>query len=385
MILLGVSLASASLGIPIALGAAGYLLVRPARRERLWVVIVPLVLYGIWYLDYGKSALKGKNVTAAPQYTADEVAGAVGGVVGLAVEWGRVLAVAAVAGLALHISRLRTFPRSFVMVLTTAVAFWVLTALARAHLGEATSPRYLYAGGLFVLLIAAEVVRGRRFARRALWLVAGVTALAALSGMNMFKKGADGLRYTDRIVRAEITPLEIGGEHMPPLFFPDRERAPGIVVRDYLAAVADIGSSPALTEAELARGDETHRRLADNVFVRGYGLALVPGGLRPAGPAPAAQRVTGARVRRAGSCVIVAPAVRGALVTLSLRVPPGGMSLAAPGSEVTLRRFASGYVDAAPLTGGATRALLRIPRDRSPRPWYAQVAGARSARACGFR
>src|SRR5204863_7192235 len=51
MILLGVSLASASLGIPIAFGAGAYLLVRPAQRGRLWVVLVPLVLYGIWYAD----------------------------------------------------------------------------------------------------------------------------------------------------------------------------------------------------------------------------------------------------------------------------------------------------------------------------------------------
>jgi hypothetical protein len=380
MILLGVSLASASLGIPIALGAGAYLLVRPARRERLWVVVVPLVLYGIWYADYGKSALKGENVTAAPQYTADEVAGAVGGVVGLAVEWGRVLAVAAVAGLALHISRLRTFSRSFVMVLTAAVAFWVLTALARAHLNEATSSRYLYAGGLLVILIAAEVVRGRAFSRRALWVVAVVTALAALSGMNMFKKGADGLRYTDRIVRAEITPLEIGGEHMPPLFFPDRARAPQVVPRDYLPAIADIGSSPAYTEAELARVDEAHRRLADNVFVRGYALALRPGGARPAGPAPG-----GRSVRRGGSCVTAHPRLRGATVTISLRVPPGGMSLQAPDASVTLRRFASGYEGATALSGGATRAVLRIPRDRSARPWWAQIQNARSVRACGIR
>jgi hypothetical protein len=379
MVLLGVSLASASLGIPIALGAGAYLLVRPARRERLWVVLVPLVLYGIWYADYGKSALKGKNVTAAPQYTVDEVAGAVGGVVGLTVEWGRVLAVTAVAGLALYISRLRTFSRAFVMLLTAAVAFWVLTALARAHLNEATSPRYLYAGGLLVILIAAEAVRARRFSRRALWVVAGVTALAALSGMNMYKKGADGLRYTDRIVRAEITPLEIGGDHMPPLFFPDRARAPQITVRDYLPAIADIGSSPAYTEAELARVDEGHRRLADNVFVRGYALALVPGGARPAGTAPA-----GRLVRRRGSCVTAQPAVRGATVSLSLRIPPGGMSLEAPGASVALRRFASGYVGATPLSGAATRAVLRIPRDRSARPWYAQVAGAGSLRACGL-
>jgi hypothetical protein len=385
MVLLGVSLASASLGIPIALGAGTYLLVRPARRGRLWVVVVPLVLYGVWYADYGKSALKGKNVTAAPPYTADEVAGAVGGVVGLAVEWGRVLAAAAVAGLAVHISRLREWSRSFTMVLTTALAFWVLTALARAHLNEATSSRYLYAGGLFVLLIAAEVVRGRVFSKRELWAVAAVTALAALSGMNMFKKGADGFRYTDQIVRAEITPLEIGGAHMSPLFAPDPAKAPQVVVRDYLPAIADIGSSPAYSESQLARVDETHRRLADNVFVRGYALALVPGARPARGAAPAPLPRPRARTGRRGSCVTARPRVLGATVTVSLRVPPGGMSLQAPGASVTLRRFASGFGGATPLSGGATRAVLRIPRDRSARPWYAQVADARSVRACGLR
>jgi hypothetical protein len=384
MILLGVSLASASLGIPIVLGAGAYLLVSPVRRGRLWVMLVPLVLYGIWYLDYGKSALRGKNVTAAPQYTADEVAGGVGGAVGLAVEWGRILAVAAAAGLAVHIARLRKLPRSFVMVLTAAVSFWVLTALARAHLQEATISRYVYAGGFFVILLAVEAVRGRRFSGRAVGVVAGVTVLAALSGMNMFKKGADGLRYTDRIVRAEITPLEIGGSRMSPDFVPDPQKAPQIVVRDYLGAVRDIGSSPAYTEAQLATIDEGHRQLADSVFVRGYALALVPGAPRTGGPAPVAQRTQGIRLRRSAGCVTAQPVVQGATVTVSLRIPPGGMSLQAPGAAVSLRRFASGFAGATPLSGGATRAVLRIPRDRSARPWYAQVQDALSVRACGL-
>jgi hypothetical protein len=384
MILLGISLASASLGIPIAIGAAAYLLVKPARRERLWIVLVPLALYAIWYLKYGKSALKGKNVTAAPQYTADEVAGAVGGVVGLAVEWGRILAVAAVAGLAIHLSRLRRLPRSFVMVLATAVAFWVLTALARAQLNEATSPRYLYAGGLFVLLIAAEAVRGRRFSPRALWVVAGVVVLAALAGLNTFKKGADGLRYTDRIVRAEITPIEIGGAHMPPDFVPDPEKAPQIVVGPYLTTIKEVGSSPAYTEAQLAAVDEGHRKLADSVFVRGYGLTLVPGAARQGGAAPVAERIPTARIRRSGACVTAQPAMRGATTTVAVRIPPGGMSLRAPGAGVFVRRFASGFEGAPQLVGDAGTAVLRIPRDRSARPWYAQIQNARSITACGI-
>jgi hypothetical protein len=67
-----------------------------------------------------------------------------------------------------------------------------------------------------------------------------------------------------------------------------------------------------------------------------------------------------------------------------LRVPLGGMSLSAPGAGVTLRRYAAGFTGAPALTGDAAAAVLRIPRDRSARPWYAQVANARSLRACGL-
>ena len=383
-VLLGVSLASASLGIPIVLGVAAYLLVRPARRRRLWVVLAPLVLYAIWYAGYGKSALKRENLTSVPEYTADEVAGAVGGLVGLSLEWGRVLALAAVGAVVLYVSRVRTLSRAFAMVLVTALAFWLLTALARAELNEPASSRYIYAGGLLVLLIAAEAVRGARFGRRALWLLGGLAAFAAVSGMHVYRKGADGLRFTDRIVRAEITPLDIGGAHMPPGFAPDPQRAPQIVAKEYLEAISDIGSSPSYSEAELARRDEGHRRLADNVFVRGYALSLVPGAQPPAGPAPVPLGVAALRIARRGSCAVVAPRVAGGPVTVSLRVPPGGMSLQAPGASVTLRRFASAYENATPLSGSAARALLRIPRDRSARPWWARVAGAHSVRACGL-
>jgi hypothetical protein len=278
-----------------------------------------------------------------------------------------VLAVAAVGGIVLYVSRVRSLSRALVMVLVTALAFWLLTALARADLNEPAASRYVYAGGLLVLLIAAEVLRGTRFSPRAMWLFGALAAFAALSGMHMYRQGADGLRFTDRTVQAEVTALDIGGAHMAPGFKPDAEKAPQITAGDYLGAVADIGSSPAYSESELASRDEGHRRLADNVFVRGYGLRLTaaPAGVRRA-PACAIRRTTPSR-----------PAV-------SLRIPPGGMSLRAPGGSVTLRRFASGFDGATPLAGDASNAILRIPRDRSARPWYAQVANARSLRACGI-
>jgi hypothetical protein len=243
----------------------------------------------------------------------------------------------------------------------------VLTAFARADLNTPTASRYLYPGGLFVLLIAVEALRGWRPSRFA-WGALGVGVLAAaLSGLGTFHDGANGLRFTDRIVKAEITPLEIGAGAMPASFQPDTAKAPQISAGPYLAAVRDIGSSPAYTEAQLAGIEDGRRALADSAFVRGYGLTLAAG-------------VEPAQGFTLTDCVHPRPAAGGVEVT----IPPGGMTLRAPGAQVTLRRFASTY-SLQPLAGNPSNAVLRIPRDRSGRPWYALVQHATGpVRACGI-
>jgi hypothetical protein len=60
------------------------------------------------------------------------------------------------------------------------------------------------------------------------------------------------------------------------------------------------------------------------------------------------------------------------------------MSLRAPGAGVVVRRFASGFDGGPQLVGDAGAATLRIPRDRSARPWYAEIQNAHSIRACGL-
>jgi hypothetical protein len=60
------------------------------------------------------------------------------------------------------------------------------------------------------------------------------------------------------------------------------------------------------------------------------------------------------------------------------------MSLRAPGAGVLLRRFAGGFAGAPQLVGDAAAAVVRIPRDRSARPWFAQIQNARSVTACGI-
>lgn len=378
---LAVALASSSLGIPMAIGAFAYLVVRPARRARLWVVAAPLALYALWYLGYGKSALKRENFTAAPGYSAEEVAGATAGVTGLPVEWGRTLAVAAVAALIWRMSRVRELPRSFAMVLVAAASFWGLTALARADVGEPAASRYLYAGGLFVLMIAAEALRGWLPSRLALGLVGAGALLAVVSGLGEFHDAANGLRSTDQIVKAEITPLEIGAGRMPADFQPEPAKAPQIEAGGYIAAVEDIGSSPAFTEKQLAGIDDGRRRLADGVFTRGYGLRLLPASaLGVAAPGPVADQPIESAVITRGACVLALPQT-GSTATVAFTAPAGGVSIRAPGGKVALRRFADSFGD--PLPGSAASALLRIPSDRSSRPWHVRVSGAKRIQACG--
>jgi hypothetical protein len=383
MVLLAVALASSSIGIPIAIGAAAYLAWRPSRWGRLWVVAAPLVLYAVWYLGYGKSALKRENVTAMPKYVAEETAGAVSGVAGLTVDWGRALAAAGTGALLWRLSRLRDLPRSFVMVLIAALAFWVFTGLARADVNEPAVSRYVYPGGLFVLLIAVEALRGWRPSRFALAAVGVGTLGAVLSGLGTFHDGANGLRATDRIVKSELAALEIGGGTIPAGFKPDPARAPEVTAGSYLKTVRDIGSSPAYTETELAGLDDGRRRLTDAVFVAGYRLALTTGTVPPTGPAPAVETNVGRTGQAHGSCVSTRPGRLGGTVNVTVTAPPGGISLRAPGARVVLRRFTSGFV-MPPLEGDPAQAVLRIPRDRSARPWHVLLQDAKQVIVCGI-
>jgi hypothetical protein len=149
--------------------------------------------------------------------------------------------------------------------------------------------------------------------------------------------------------------------------------------------VHGIGSSPAYSEQQLAGFDEGRKQLADSTFVRGYGLQLAPGGIRPSGPAPVPQPTVGAHLLKQGSCFGARPTAGASVVApLAFTAPPGGVSLHAPGGSIELRRFADAFGGVPPLEGDATRAILRIPRDGSSRPWHVVVQNASTVTACGI-
>src|SRR4051812_1560215 len=147
---------SSSLGVPIAVGVGAELLVS-RRRGALWIPIVPLALYGLWYLGYGKSAITADGIYHAPGWAVDAAAAASGSLFGRGLDYGRPLLFVALALVVFGVLRRGVSPR-LAGVLVAGAAFWLLTGAARSAGATPTQPessRYLYLGAVVLLLAGA--------------------------------------------------------------------------------------------------------------------------------------------------------------------------------------------------------------------------------------
>jgi hypothetical protein len=348
---LAISLGCSSIGIPFVVGAAVRLAWERRWWFRLWVVGAPSALYGLWYLPYGESQAEPGNVDVLGSYVATSAAGAVGALADLTLDWGRIAAGVLLGVGAATIIRRRRCPAFVAGMVATALSFWVLTGLSRAHLGEPNASRYLYLGGIMVLIAAAGLLpEGHRIGRlgiAAIWVAAGLSVWANVAPM---RAGASGLRSVSEPVSAELYVLELLADRAPPGYRPDPIRAPTLVVEPYLAAVHRHGS-PAPSEDEVLTLGGEARREADRVL-----RELVHPEIEPSSETPGAA----CRSLTDGGAVTVA----GARTLISA---PGG-------SDLRLARFAAEFPTepTATVPAGGTWALV-LPPDDADVPWRVQV------------
>lgn len=384
---LAVAIGFSSLGVAFAAGAAVDVLQRRRGRglRRAYLVAIPLLLYAAWYAGWGHTAdthLSLRNALNAPQFVFDGLASSLDSLLGLSTiavdgtgqpDWGRSLLVAAILLLVFaQIRRPGVSPRLW-PVAATAAAFWLLAAVNYIPGREAYSSRYMYAGGAFILLLAAELLRGARVGRPAL-LAGGVVALAAVaSNLVPLKDGEIWLREQTVLTRADLAAIEIAQRTVDPQFALTPEVAGtasliDIQAGNYLEVAREHGS-PAYTPAELAGAPESGRRQADIVL----GQAL---------PMSTETRPGRAKPAEAGSCVTVdqrgePPEVRVFPGVTSIEVPPGGPA------SFSLRRFAVGeypvVTEGAP---GDSTTLLEIPADTAARPWRLRVEAGQLVEVC---
>ena len=131
-----------------------------------WVPIVPVVLYGLWYLGWGHTGATQftfENLATAPAFVLDGFSASLASLLGFAtpedggLEWGRALFAVLVVLAAARLLALGRVPKGVWVALAIGVVFWVMIALNASYFRSAETSRYQFLGAVFVLMFAAEV------------------------------------------------------------------------------------------------------------------------------------------------------------------------------------------------------------------------------------
>jgi hypothetical protein len=384
---LALSLGCSSLGIPFAVAAFVVVLQSPRQRwlTRAYVFLIPVVLYGLWYLGWGSDAeshMSARNVLASPRYVAEALAVGTGNLFGLGTNpidgvtekiWGAVLLALIVIGLVWYKRRRPGIDSRFWPLAAAAAANWFLMAFNQMPGRDPVSSRYQYASCIFLLMLAANLLAGERIGRRGIAVGAVVTALAIGPNLIVLENGSDFFDSQTVFTRTDTAAIEIARRTVDPDFqlTPEVAGAPALVniyAGTYLEAVDEYGTN-AYSLPELEAAPPLARRQADIVLAAALPLtAWVQTGVY----APTAGAKCGATAGSPSEEVQVDPG------TIRIEVPPG------PKATLSLRRFATDEypVPLAKAEGGSTT-TVRIPRDEAPqRHWYLRVDAEQGARVC---
>jgi hypothetical protein len=382
---------------------------RPRRWERLWIVAVPLVLYGVWYLRYSGEESTGfalANVAALPSFAFDSLASELAALSGLFTEpgtrglgfdvaIGRVLAAAGIAACAWLVARHGAdrpgLLRALLPPACGLVTLWLITGVVASPERQPFSSRYLYGGCAIVLVLAGGLIAMSAARRRASIALAVVCAVALLPNIRALVYGADFLRLQSDINRGVLAGADLVGSDAAggtPLEDPANEVHDGVPdlksfdLEQYVASRERFGS-PALSTAQLREADPLAREAADRFMIRALGIAV-----RPAGSPPRTLRVrdaaeqTGGVLKEAHGCLVFTPQVAEAQLTVPL-ASSGLWLRPAPGSpvEVGLMRFADGPVVMLRAPGG--RSSVVAPAAGGLQGWTARVSTAQRVAVCG--
>lgn len=388
MLVLGVL--SGSLGVSFGLAAAVDVLLKRERRgwKRAYVFLVPGLVYLGWWAGWGHEAethITLENALNSPVYVMEGFASAMGSLAGLSktpasgptsLDFGAPLLVAALALVGFGLWRRPGISRGFWPVAAAGFSYWFLAAFNYIPGREAASTRYVYAGAIFILLMAAELLRGVRWNRNALLVAGVVVILAIIPNIGYLKTGGEWEREQSVFTRADLAALEIARRQVPPTFTLAPFELAGTASLSIVSAgkyfeAADRWGSAAYTPEELEDAPQAGHHYADIVLSQALPLSteVRPGEFSAGGG-------EGCVTQDAGTVTPTSEVELGPGVT-RIEVAPG------PDAGFSLRRFSEGeypvVTEGAP---GDSTTLLRIPRDEATQPWYLHVEASQLVRVC---
>ena len=361
-----------------------------------WVVVVPAVLYGLWYLKYGHqysethlSLWKG-SLTHVMQ----TLSATLGALVGLSqvtpqtgtldITFGVPLALGTVAAIAYAAWRGWRPRRLFWGAATTFLVVVVATSLSNSNgLRPPNDPRYLPPDAMLLLICLCAGAPRPRLARAGTIAACVVLAIVSATNAAQYDQQRTSLHGSDVISRAEIGATDILRGIVPPAFTPEQPGDPGVVVNVQAGplfsaedAFGPFGSTP----ATLLKQSEDTRQRADVVLRSGESLALSPA-VNPGVGKTTPPGVLSGQARTDRGCVILTSG------PVDIRTPIGTFLITAPSSgpvTVMVGRFATGYPIALGSIAPGTTAAVRVPADRAPQvPWRMSLGGP-GGRVCAI-
>ena len=283
------ALASSAIGAAVLAGVGLEVLLR-RQWSRFAGMVALAVLFGAWYLSYahGKSFFALSRVAA---FLGGIAAYTLTGALGLwplyhlshgALKAAALLLLVGIVGLCVVASRrgwlssgssVHTRPRPTASaprvlgLITTLAAYWILASLARTGLTPYRS-RYMHPGAIILVLLSAELLRGRRLPARTTGVLLAGCAGIVLLGVPYLVHDATKYREESDVLSAQVGALELARAEAPAGFEPAPASDPQVRAGPLFRAEKALGSSPGDPPARIAAGGSAARAAADQVLLR---------------------------------------------------------------------------------------------------------------------
>lgn len=391
-VFLCLSLASFSIGIAFGIGAAVAIALRPPalRLSRVWVVLVPAALYGIWLLwahKFHQQHFYLHNVKILGSALVDQASAELSALTGLfttpngpppesnpipiRTTWGPVL----LAGVAVLVYvRMRRSPKPGPNALVAAsvlVAYYLLVAIALNQFRNTFDTRLVYLGSVLLLVALAELCAPYRPSRTVLACVGVALAFSLAANMAELGDSAQFWRAQSSALSAKMAAIEIAGpaadESLPVEIPPG---AANLSIKEFYEVDEKYGL-PAYSIEELEAAAPGAREIADEELVRVTNIAPEPApsvAPTPGLPAPSVfTKASDPPPKWHGSCASLVPR-GGVKMAVLIQFKRGGIAYrsAAP-VEISLGRYGDKPAASLPARAGASQIL--VPDTASRVPW----------------
>lgn len=366
------------LSLPFFACAGAGLAVQGRLWRKIWIVVVPLTAYLVWFAKYGdQGGHFAENIARAPAYMFRMASAAISGLTGLSAGVGQSLVVVLAVIAVIRLWQLGRGSELAWQGLAGGLAFWCITALARAHDNEPAASRYIYPSVLFILMLACGLLPKGIKGRRTIAIVLGLALLTIPPNLAELQRGREDMLFTSQVVSAELGAVELARDVVSPAFTPELNDFYGVPAWAFLAAIDRYESSPAYSPVEIARSPEVVRLRADRTLIAAMRLQSRRAGRSTvAAVRRAAQRDKGA-VRR--GCKFVEGHIRA-----NVAFAPGStmvIGTGASGALVQLRRFARSFSSRALRVPARGWHSIAIPKDPAKYAWHAILLARRPLRA----